>query len=74
MSAAVRPGPQALPPPWRPKPRSTPRSQDTMRMLTNRINIFVSLPIRSLDALSLQKQLDATGKNQDRAPDTPEVA
>ena len=47
---------------------------DTMRMLTNRINIFVSLPMRSLDALSLQKQLDAIGKNQDRAPDTPEVA
>ncbi len=35
---------------------------DTMRMLTNRINIFVSLPIKSLDQLSLQKQLDAIGK------------
>jgi arsenate reductase len=35
---------------------------DTMRMLSNRINIFVSLPIKSLDALSLQKQLDALGK------------
>jgi protein-tyrosine-phosphatase len=35
---------------------------DTFRMLSNRINIFVSLPLRSLDALSLQKQLDAIGK------------
>ncbi len=35
---------------------------DAMRMLTNRINIFVSLPIRSLDHLSLQKQLDAIGR------------
>jgi arsenate reductase (thioredoxin) len=47
---------------------------DTMRMLTNRINIFVSLPMRSLHALSLQKRLDAIGKNQDITPDTPEVA
>ena len=47
---------------------------DTMRMLTNRINIFISLPMKSLDALTLQKQLDAIGKNQDRAPDTPKVA
>ena len=38
---------------------------DTMRMLTNRINIFVSLPMKSLDALSLQKQLDAIGKAKD---------
>ena len=37
---------------------------DTMRMLTNRINIFVSLPMKSLDALTLQKQLDAIGKNE----------
>ena len=34
---------------------------DSLRMLTNRINIFVSLPLRSLDQLSLQKQLDAIG-------------
>jgi protein-tyrosine-phosphatase len=38
---------------------------DTMRMLTNRINIFVSLPMKSLDQLSLQKQLDAIGKTRD---------
>ena len=35
---------------------------DTLRMLTNRINIFVALPLRSLSALTLQKQLDAIGK------------
>src|ERR1700719_2358480 len=38
---------------------------DALRMLTNRINIFVSLPLRSLDQLSLQKQLDAVGKTKD---------
>jgi arsenate reductase len=38
---------------------------DTLRMLTNRINIFVSLPLRSLDQLSLQRQLDAIGKTKD---------
>lgn len=38
---------------------------DTLRMLTNRINIFVSLPLRSLDQLTLQKQLDAIGKTKD---------
>jgi arsenate reductase (thioredoxin) len=39
------------------------------RMLTNRINIFVSLPLKSLDALSLRKQLDAIGKAKDIGPD-----
>ncbi len=34
---------------------------DALRMLTNRINIFVSLPLQSLDQLSLQKRLDAIG-------------
>lgn len=34
---------------------------DTFRMLLNRIRIFASLPIRSLDQLSLQRQLDAIG-------------
>jgi arsenate reductase len=38
---------------------------DALRMLTNRINIFVSLPLRSLDQLTLQKQLDAVGKTKD---------
>jgi hypothetical protein len=41
---------------------------DTMRMLTNRINIFVSLPMKSLDSLTLQKKLDAIGKSQDNEP------
>jgi len=38
---------------------------DALRMLSNRINIFVNLPIRSLDQLSLQRQLDAIGKTKD---------
>jgi arsenate reductase (thioredoxin) len=39
---------------------------DTLRMLTNRINIFVSLPLRSLDQLTLQRQLDSIGKTKDK--------
>ena len=35
---------------------------DTMRMINNRISIFVSLPMRSLDKLSLQKRLDQIGQ------------
>jgi arsenate reductase len=38
---------------------------DTLRMLTNRINIFVSLPLQSLDQLTLQKKLDAIGTTKD---------
>jgi len=38
---------------------------DALRMLTNRINIFVSLPMKSLDLLTLQKQLEAIGKTKD---------
>jgi protein-tyrosine-phosphatase len=34
---------------------------DTMRMLNNRIGIFVSLPLASLDKLTLQRRLDAIG-------------
>jgi protein-tyrosine-phosphatase len=41
---------------------------DALRMLTNRINIFVSLPLRSLDQLSLQRQLDAIGRTKDGKP------
>jgi arsenate reductase len=47
---------------------------DTLRMLTNRINIFVSLPMKSLDMLSLQKQLDAIGKSKDAGPGPATVA
>jgi arsenate reductase len=36
---------------------------DTYRMLNNRIGIFTSLPLSSLDELSLQKQLDAIGRS-----------
>jgi arsenate reductase (thioredoxin) len=35
---------------------------DTLRMLSNRIGIFVSLPIEKLSKLSLQKHLDDIGK------------
>jgi arsenate reductase len=38
---------------------------DAFRHLSNRINIFVALPMRSLDTLSLQQQLDAIGKAKD---------
>jgi arsenate reductase len=36
---------------------------DTMRMLQQRISIFVNLPLASLDKLSLQKSLDDIGKS-----------
>ena len=39
---------------------------DTLRMLTNRINIFVSLPLKSLDQLTLQKQLRGDRQNEGR--------
>ena len=35
---------------------------ETLRMLTNRISIFVNLPFTSLDQLTLQKKLDAIGE------------
>jgi len=40
---------------------------DAFRMLSNRISIFVSLPLRSLDKLTLQRQLDSIGKSKDSA-------
>jgi arsenate reductase len=36
---------------------------DAYRMLTNRIGIFVSLPMEALDRLTLQKCLDDIGRN-----------
>lgn len=36
---------------------------DTYRMLNNRIAIFVSLPITSLDKLALQKRINEIGKS-----------
>jgi protein-tyrosine-phosphatase len=35
---------------------------DSYRQLSNRISIFVSLPLQSLDKLSLQKRLDEIGR------------
>jgi len=35
---------------------------DTYRLMSNRISIFVNLPIRSLDRLSLQKRLAEIGR------------
>ena len=43
---------------------------DAFRMLNNRIAIFVSLPIRSLDQLTLQKQIDAIGRAKNDQPDS----
>jgi arsenate reductase len=40
---------------------------DAFRMLSNRISIFVSLPLRSLDTFALQRQLDDIGKAKDTA-------
>ena len=37
---------------------------DTYRMLNNRISIFTSLPLSSLDELSLQQQLDDIGRTK----------
>jgi hypothetical protein len=37
----------------------------TTRGLSTDYNIFVSLPLRSLDQLTLQRQLDAIGKTKD---------
>jgi arsenate reductase (thioredoxin) len=42
---------------------------DAFRMLNNRISIFVSLPIASLDKLALQQQLDVIGKSKSDAAD-----
>jgi protein-tyrosine-phosphatase len=36
---------------------------DTLRMLSNRLEIFTSLPIASLDRLSLQKRIDEIGRS-----------
>ncbi|PIW26476.1 MAG: ArsR family transcriptional regulator [Rhodospirillales bacterium CG15_BIG_FIL_POST_REV_8_21_14_020_66_15] len=35
---------------------------ETMRYLTNRISVFMSLPIKSLDKLTLQRRLDEIGR------------
>ncbi len=45
---------------------------DTARMLRNRIGIFASLPIASLDKLSLKRRMDEIGQLKG-APATPEA-
>ena len=40
---------------------------DTLRMLTNRISVFVNLPIASLDRLSLQRRLTEIGREDSDA-------
>ena len=40
---------------------------DAYRMLSNRIGVFASLPIRSLDRLSLQKRLEEIGRNMPKS-------
>lgn len=40
---------------------------DAYRMLHNRIAVFAHLPVRKLDQMSLQRQLDAIGRTQDAA-------
>lgn len=42
---------------------------DTYRMLNNRIGIFSSLPLASLDEIALQKQLDDIGRSKAPAPE-----
>ena len=46
---------------------------DTMRMLNQRIGIFVSLPLDKLNRLSLQKELDTIGRSRREAPSTERV-
>jgi len=43
---------------------------DAYRMLNNRIGIFVSLPMASLDRLSLQRRLDEIGETAPNKADT----
>ena len=40
---------------------------DTYRMLNNRISIFISLPMASLDKLALQRRLDEIGRELPKA-------
>jgi arsenate reductase len=47
---------------------------DAFQMLSNRIDIFVALPLRSLDQLSLQRQLEAMGKTRDAGQDPASAA
>lgn len=42
---------------------------DAYRMLNNRLRIFVTLPVASLDRMTLQHRLDDIGKTADTPPD-----
>lgn len=42
---------------------------DRHRMLYQRISVFTSLPLTSLDKLSLHQRLDAIGRNHVAAPE-----
>jgi protein-tyrosine-phosphatase len=42
--------------------------RDTFRMLDNRIKIFTSLPLDSLDRIKLQERLDAIGRTPSPGP------
>lgn len=44
---------------------------DTFRMLNNRISIFVNLPIKELDQLTLQKELEAISSTSDAGTHAP---
>ena len=46
--------------------------RDTFRVLDNRIKVFTSLPLASLDRIKLQERLDAIGKT--RAPESGAVS
>jgi arsenate reductase len=47
---------------------------DAFRMLNNRINIFISLPMRSLSQVTLQERLDAIGNTKDAAATAKELS
>lgn len=40
---------------------------ETMRFMNNRISIFVNLPLRSLDRMTLKKRLDAIGESREES-------
>ena len=40
---------------------------ETMRFMTNRISVFVNLPLQSLDRLALQKRLNEIGQGETEA-------
>lgn len=40
---------------------------EAFRMLNNRISIFVSLPMKAIDKLALQKRLDEIGRTLPKA-------